>query len=520
MFRIAMIHAGQTLIKTKFAILVLAGLSVQTLSFSQEQVNSLPGLIESVLQTHPSIRAQKAAIRGSEESVEAARWQYFPTPSLSVEGTHAARNDLSYRGDAVVTTARLSQPLWTGGRLGAGVDKANAGVLASQASLESTRWDLTLKIVQTYADLLGAHYKIIANNKSLQAHNDLREKIVRRIAQGVSPRVELTLVEGRTEQVEADLSIAKSQLEAAVARLSQLVGHPLQARKLTQGHNSAMPTDSSLLLLLERAQAGNPYAARLAATARVAEAEIAERKADTKPEVYLRVERQMGNFSVSDAPAANRVFIGMSTRFGAGLSTLSQVGGAQARYESALEDIESARMALAEQVSSDYMLAASAQSRLVLLESSLQSAQAISQAWDRQFLTGQKSWLDVMNSVRELAQVELQIADVKASALLLTWRLALYTQGVDALIAHGKTQPPVVNSDPKLIPLPMPIQKSKLSYKNADNDVFGAALSYTPAIQYGAIALQTETVLHLPFSRATVVPPPMPAAEKSLGSWL
>ena len=98
MFRIAMIHAGQTLIKTKFAILVLAGLSVQTLSFSQEQVNSLPGLIESVLQTHPSIRAQKAAGRGSEEAVKAAHWQYFPTPSISMEATHAQRTDISYRG--------------------------------------------------------------------------------------------------------------------------------------------------------------------------------------------------------------------------------------------------------------------------------------------------------------------------------------------------------------------------------------------------------------------------------------
>ena len=528
MFRILMVSVNQKVIDAKCVVLVVLGLSAPPLSHSQDQANSLPGLIESVLQTHPSIRAQKAAGRGSEEAVKAAHWQYFPTPSISMEATHAERKDISYRGDARVTTARLNQPLWTGGRLSAGVDKANAGVLASQASLEATRWDLTLKIVQTYADLLSAHYKIIANSKSLDAHNELREKIERRIAQGVSPRVDLTLVMGRTEQVNADLSIAKSQQEAAVARLAQLVGRPLQAQELTQGRNSAIAIDQNLQLLLERAQAGNPNVARLAAAARVAEAEISERKADMKPEVYVRAERQMGNFSYTGMPAVNRVFLGMSTRFGAGLSTLSQVGGAQARYESALEDIEGARMALAEQVSSDYLLAASGQSRLVLLESSLSSAQAISQAWDRQFLAGQKSWLDVMNAVRELAGVELQIADVKASTVLLTWRLALYTQGVDALITQGRAQIPVANSEPRAV------KKLRLSSSVAATatgtgtgtgtgtarKAFAAAPSLAPVVQGGAIALRMDKVLHsLVSSRSDVGSPPIQVAEKSVGSW-
>ena len=512
-FHIVIVSVNQKLMNAKLAVLVVLGLAVLPLSHAQEQANSLPGLIDSVLQTHPSIRAQKAAGRGSEEAVKAARWQYFPTPSLSMETLHAARADLSYRGDARVTTARLNQPLWTGGRLSAGVDKADAGVLASQASLESTRWDLTLKIVQSYSDLIGAHYKIIAHNKSLQAHNELRAKIVRRIEQGVSPSVDLTLVVGRTEQVDADLSIAKSQQDTALARLSQLVGRPLKVQELIQGHNSAMPIDLSLLLLLERAQAGNPYVARLAATARVAEAEIAERKADMQPEVYLRAERQMGNFSYTGTPPINRVFLGMSTRLGAGLSSLSQVSGAQARYESALEDIETARMSLAEQVSSDHMLIASGQSRLVLLESSLLSAQAISQAWDRQFLTGQKSWLDVMNSMRELAQIELQIADVKASSLLLTWRLALYTQGVDALITQGRAQLPVA-----LLPEPMQGLKSKPA--GAGNKAFGAGLSLAPVIQHKTIVSRTETVLNPLMSSQNVIVLLISASEKSVGSWL
>ena len=170
-------------------------------------------------------------------------------------------------------------------------------------------------------------------------------------------------------------------------------------------------------------------------------------------------------------------------------------------------------MSVAEQVSSDYMLAASGKSRLVLLESSLLSAQAISQAWDRQFLTGQKSWLDVMNSMRELAQIELQIADVKASALLLTWRLALYTQGVDVLITQGKAQFPIT-------PNPEPMQGLKSTPAGVGGKAFGAGLSLAPVIENESIVLQSETVLHSFISSQNVVVLLIPAAEKSVGSLL
>ena len=89
------IYLNQKMISAKLVMLVLLGLSLPLLAHAQERANSLPGLIDGALQAHPSIRAQKAAGRGSEEAVKAARWQYFPTPSLSMETTHASGADLS-----------------------------------------------------------------------------------------------------------------------------------------------------------------------------------------------------------------------------------------------------------------------------------------------------------------------------------------------------------------------------------------------------------------------------------------
>ena len=58
--------------------------------------------------------------------------------------------------------------------------------------------------------------------------------------------------------------------------------------------------------------------------------------------------------------------------------------------------------------------------RLAALMTYLESSDNIARAWNRQFIAGHKTWLDVMNAVREQSQLEGQIADAKASQMLLT----------------------------------------------------------------------------------------------------
>lgn len=399
---------------------------------------TLPTLIRDVLAVHPSIRAQKASTRASAEAVNAARWQFYPTPSVGVEQVNASASDVNYSsGDARVTTLRLQQPLWTGGRLTAGLRKAQAGVLVSDAQFEISRQDLALRVVQTYADWHASYYKLAAFEKSLQVHQRLNEQIARRIAQGASPASDLLLVQGRMEQTQAELTSARAQQASALTNLGQLLGRAVLVQDLTQ--------DISLPLALgvaqevfDRAQAGNPNVVKLIATARLQGAEVEERKADSQPEVYMRAERQYGNFSHLNAQPENRMFVGLSTRFGAGLSSQSNVSAAQARYEVALADIDSTRVSLGQQISSDYLLAQASDARLLALNASLRSADLVAMAWGRQFLTGQKSWLDVMNAARELAQVEVQIADVNAMQLLQTWRIAIFSEGVDAVVDPSK----------------------------------------------------------------------------------
>jgi hypothetical protein len=42
-----------------------------------------------------------------------------------------------------------------------------------------------------------------------------------------------------------------------------------------------------------------------------------------------------------------------------------------------------------------------------------------------------------MNAARELAQTEAQLADLQSIHVVVTWRLAAYTQGVQALMSEA-----------------------------------------------------------------------------------
>jgi adhesin transport system outer membrane protein len=399
---------------------------------------TLTELIASSLATHPSVRAQEALSRGAQAGVASARWQFFPTPSVGIEQVTASGTDLSYGyGDSRVATLRLQQPLWTGGRLTAGLEKAQAGHVLNLASVEVARQELAIRVVQAYAEWYGGSVKAAAYEKSLQSHLRLERQIIRRTEEGVSPQSDRTLVQGRIAQTRTELIVAEGQQRTALSRLSQLLGRSVQSPELAQ--SLAKPQGlGDVQAMADQALAGSPSVARMAASARVQEIEIDERKADTAPEVYLRMERQYGNFNVSGRAPENRIFLGVSSRFGAGLSVLTAIDTARASHEAALADVASARISLREQVYGDHVQAATGQRRLLALQASLLSAEAVSQAWSEQFLVGLKSWLDVMNAARELAQVEVQIADVSTEQLLLSWRLSILARGVNSAMNNAQ----------------------------------------------------------------------------------
>lgn len=398
-------------------------------------VRVIEPLIASALSSHPSQKSQLLLLQSAQAGIDSARWQFYPTPSLSVEQVGASPTDPSYQGTSSVKRLSLQQPLWTGGRLTAGLQKAQANVLVSQASVDEVRQQLALRVLQNYGEWMAAHLKIRTQEKSAATHDRLHALVKRRIEKGVAPKSDSTLVVARLESIASDTAVLRAQQDISLARLGQLVGHPVLSAQLALILAIPYEWKSELPILLEQALEVSPSLLKARSLARVQESVVAERRADVSPEVFLRAEQQYGNFLYRNAPSESRISIGVTSHFGAGLSSLSGIDGANSMYLAALEEVEAQGRIVSEQVLADYTLAASSQSRMSALQAALKAAAEVSQSYDRQFLAGRKTWLDVMNAARELAQIEVQLADIESTQVIATWRLVIYSRGLNAVLA-------------------------------------------------------------------------------------
>ena len=385
---------------------------------------SLEALLQSALEEHPLVDAGRAEIRSAEQGIKSARWQFFPTPGVEYQRAYADDADRNFQGDDYTAVFSLEQPLWSGGRISGGLASARAALGISQASLQENQRELALRVVQAYGEWLTASLQKDTLETSEQRHLKLFERVRRRMEGGVSTGSDLQLASGRLQSVKADRAAIEARERSAIAVLSELSGRSLTVSELANARRN-LPQELVLLEvnLVNSALSHSPSIERADAEVEAARAEIKTRRAQTRPDVFLRFERQFNNLQFANQGPESRVLVGVRSQLGAGLSSYSGIAEAQEMVWAALAFRRSAELTIREQVRSDLALLNSFEIRLPALQEATRTAIEVYESYQRQFLTGRKSWLDVMNSARDLQQARLQLADVTAGHLTLSWRL-------------------------------------------------------------------------------------------------
>ena len=269
---------------------------------------NLGQLIQLATESHPSVRAQLSNQKAAQSGIETAEYQGYPTPQLSYESVKKDSADPSYIGSDGVATVRITQPIFTGGQFTAQLDKAKANLQLSQASVRETRQQIALKVVQAYSDWSSAELKTQSIEKSLAIHQKLLQQAKNRIAQGASPQSDLTLVQGRLDATSGELFSAKLQSELAIQKLIELTGTTLSAPQLKADMTGPVQHTHILESLLANAQMQSPELQKAKAQALISRASAQEKAAALKPDIYVRAERQFGNY-FQPIPPHTHVFL-------------------------------------------------------------------------------------------------------------------------------------------------------------------------------------------------------------------
>lgn len=358
------------------------------------------------IERYPSMKAAGALVRATEQDVRAAKWLRAPSASVSA----------ATRGTTLNPQLQVFQPLWAGGRIGASIERAEAVRSASLAEVGVTAFDILSRVSSAYYGVVRGVRVASILDQSLAEHQRLVESMERRVTQEVSPRSDLDLARSRAAQVRQELSLVTAQRYAALQQLRELVGDPdfevdpLPVYDKVRHH----PSSASLV---QSALTCDPSIRRLQAETEVAEADRKLAKAALFPQVGVQY--------THDRFQGSGLGVAVQANTNGGLSPVAAANAAAARTSAARFRVTVAERETREKTILDIVENTAAAAQVEASRDAASSSSNVTDSFMRQFITGRRTWLDVMNAVRESNSARIALANAEISAMSSSARLLI-----------------------------------------------------------------------------------------------
>lgn len=383
--------------------------------------------LQTALDNHPAVQGKAASAAAARSDREGAEWQRFPTPSIQ-----ASTGD-SIDGNFQESTAvlALQQPLWAGGRISAGIHAAEHREEAAEAAVYEARQEIALKVIAAYGEALRQQERLKYASKSVQKHEEMVGLIDRRVDQEVSAPVDRNFAQSRLFQAQNELSEIQQSLKNSLTQLSQLTGQRVAAVAPLPMQKGFVPP--SLEMALGEAKRYSPMLKRLAFEEEAAGEDIRSSRSALMPQVNLRLEQSVGETEDS------RAMVVLQAQPGAGFSALSGINSAKAKQKAAKLNREAALLEVEERLTLDWNEWSEAQLRRKNAVEVSAMSTGVSESYARQYTAGRKSWIEVLNAVREAAQADFTAADADAQATMAALRIRMRT---GRLLDKGRLESP------------------------------------------------------------------------------
>ena len=368
-------------------------------SIAEDSVE-LHAAIDQAVQTHPSIAAAKSSATAAGADVRAAKWQRFP--SFSVEGLLLNQSLNNLQAQAVV-----DQPLWTGGRISGVIARAGARQSAALAAYNAAILAIAQSTAQSFYEVHRWRERRVLLAISLEQHERMVASMERRVTQEVSPLSDLELARSRTIQISQQIYQADAQERSALSRFHELVGD----NSVTVGTLPPSPDSWPRLEDAEitaEALSFSPSLERLRSEARGTGAEARIARASILPQLS-------GQYSYSEN-FGHRVGVALKVQSDGGLSRFAAADAANQRVQASELQISVGERQLRDELQALLREYESGTLRLDGSQAAASAAQRIMESYMRQFTSGRRTWLDVMNAVREATSAEIDAVDARISA--------------------------------------------------------------------------------------------------------
>ena len=383
--------------------------------------------------TNPVLHGQRAIERATGETVEQARSGWRPVLSATVSAGYQRQpfDTFDYAlGTAQSNDAQaaltVTQPLYTGGRVGSAVRAAGARTRAAQQGVR-------LVEAQTFQAVIGAYMDVLRDGDILAVRRADLQTLERQVTETTSrfqlgeavTRTDVAQAEAQRDDAAASLATAEAQMEASRAGYRTAIG-AAPGPLLQPGALPGLP--ATLDQALATARIANPTLAQDQALADASGADIASADAAFAPQVGAQA--AFGYIGAA-SPFRTREYdqevsgvVTLSQPIYTGGLLVSQVRQARDRHDADRDAVEDARRQAAQAVLTDWSRVRAGQTAIHADEHEVQSATTALQGYQIEYGYGLRSTLDVLIADQTLraAQVALAVSrhdTVVAEAALL-----------------------------------------------------------------------------------------------------
>lgn len=417
--------------KKIISIIFMLGSFIPVQSSALVTAIDINDIVEQTIDRHPLVLSAKSEARATDEGISAARLGRFP--EISVE-SNAGTSD-------PVAVVSVQQPIWTGGRIDSTIDQANFDTYAARANVEVQRYTVAIRALEAWQSFVIATNKKEVYLSSIEELNRFERIMSRRVSSQVSAKIELDLVVNRILQAQDEYEANSQQQKIALSRLQQLIGEPISSSVLNQtfkleglANNIRNESKSFNYDSIFNASNNHPSVIKANYEMRSAMAKAEVDHSNTYPQLFARYQHR---YDFENNDANNDMVIGFKYAPGAGFSSYALARASEERVNSIKQNKEAAKREVIESLQIDYQQFASARDREKALMAAVEGALIVKESYERQFIAGKKSWLDVLNAVRELDQYEAQLVEERVNFIAAFYRLKIgmgllpWQRGVD-----------------------------------------------------------------------------------------
>jgi TolC family type I secretion outer membrane protein len=218
----------QTRLRACVFTLSLTGLALSAPAYAE----SLSEALALAYQNNPSLEAQRAALRATDENVPQAKAGYRPTLQAngSVGKSESTGGTQSLLGSPKVTSTprqgsiSLNQPLFRGFSTTSNIKGANREVMAGRADLLSAEQDTLLNAVSAYMDVVRDEAVLALNDNQVDVLQRQLEASQNRFEVGEITRTDVAQSEARLSAAKSARISAEAQLTASRTAYQRIVG--------------------------------------------------------------------------------------------------------------------------------------------------------------------------------------------------------------------------------------------------------------------------------------------------------